>query len=91
LVCLVLSHSGIYLNLNRHVAFGVPEDGRPNAFPKRKDGKILVDYDLTRDFVKTWQAMEALVDKGKVKVRPPTFILVVGIFCFDILIWHVHF
>ncbi|KIJ51480.1 hypothetical protein M422DRAFT_203697 [Sphaerobolus stellatus SS14] len=56
----------LYL-MHWHVAFGLPEDGKPKALPKGKDGKTIIDWELTNDFVKTWRAMEALVDKGKVK------------------------
>ncbi|GAA6032988.1 hypothetical protein JCM8097_000086 [Rhodosporidiobolus ruineniae] len=40
----------------------------PVAFKgKDKDGKNIIDWDLTNDPLPTWQAMEALVETGKVK------------------------
>lgn len=42
----------------------------PVAFKKDQtgpDGKPVIDYEMTADPYPTWQAMEALVDKGKVR------------------------
>lgn len=49
------------------VAFGVPSDGKPVPTPKDSNGKVLLDRALTEDPLPTWQAMEELVAKGKVK------------------------
>ncbi|TDL19880.1 Aldo/keto reductase [Rickenella mellea] len=49
------------------IAFGVPSDGKPRGFPKGPDGKVIVDWELSKDVLPTWRAMESLVDKGKVK------------------------
>lgn len=36
-------------------------------YEKGPDGKPVIDYELTADPYPTWQAMEALVDKGKAR------------------------
>ncbi|KZT52239.1 Aldo/keto reductase [Calocera cornea HHB12733] len=46
------------------VAFGLGADGKPANRPLDKDGNLVVDYALTDDYLSTWRAMEALVDKG---------------------------
>ena len=43
-------------------------DHRPVAFKKElKDGKIVVDEELTANPYPTWQKLEELVDKGKIR------------------------
>ncbi|KAG8928830.1 hypothetical protein FRC02_006405 [Tulasnella sp. 418] len=49
------------------VAFAVPPDGIPRPFPRDKKGRMLIDRELSEDFVTTWREMEKLVDEGKVK------------------------
>lgn len=49
------------------VAFGKDLDGKIVKTPKDKDGNVIVDKGLTENHIPTWQAMEKLVDAGKVK------------------------
>lgn len=49
------------------VAFGRDPEGKIVKTPKDANGKVILNKKLTEDPLPTWQAMERLVDSGKVK------------------------
>jgi len=63
---LQLSYLDLYL-MHWPVAFGKPPNGKISKTPKDSNGKVILDRSLTEDPTPTWRALEALVEKGKIK------------------------